>query len=194
MHMHELSTPPWRHCVKLRLLIAQHPYWRPVGRLGFGYGGSAGSQNRHLHGDPAYPSEAALFGLLGHRSGPGAVAPDREELCRRLVTRAQCYGFRCDMLHQGASGKPHRRGASGKPHRNYDRIVFVLPAAINSTMHLCISRRILLMDLEMFCRDITGAVRAWLATVQGTQPFEAHGTGSCGSTRRALRQILSGFR
>jgi hypothetical protein len=78
------------------------------------------------------------------------------------------------MLHQGASGKPHRRGASGKPHRNYDRIVFVLPGAINSTMHLCISRRILLMDLEMFYRDITGAVHAWLATVQGTEPFEAH--------------------
>jgi hypothetical protein len=82
-----------------------------------------------------------------------------------FLNGAQCYGFRCDMLHQGASGKPHR---------NYDRIVFVLPGAINSTMHLCISRRILLMDLEMFCRDITGAVHAWLATVQGTQPFEAH--------------------
>src|SRR5450755_2697170 len=62
--------------------------WRPVGRLGFGYGGSAGGQNRHVHGDPAYPSEEALLDLLSHRSSPDAVAPDREELCRRLVTRA----------------------------------------------------------------------------------------------------------
>ena len=29
------------------------------------------------------------------------------------------------------------------------------------------------MGLEMFCRDITGAVHTWLATVQGTRPFEA---------------------
>jgi hypothetical protein len=29
MHMHGLSTPLWRHCVKLRLLIAQHPYLIP---------------------------------------------------------------------------------------------------------------------------------------------------------------------
>src|SRR5580658_1530354 len=61
--------------------------WRPAGTPGVGYGGIAGGQNRHVHGDPAYPSEEALFGLLRHRSSPGAVAPDREELCRRLVTR-----------------------------------------------------------------------------------------------------------
>src|SRR5260370_28679359 len=61
---------------------------RPVGRLGFGYGGSVGGQDRHVHGDPAYPTEETLLDLLGHCASAGAIAPDREELCRRLVTGA----------------------------------------------------------------------------------------------------------
>jgi hypothetical protein len=51
----------------------------PLGALGFGYGGSVGGKNCHVHGDPAYPPEEALFDLLSHRASPGAVSPDREE-------------------------------------------------------------------------------------------------------------------
>src|SRR5260370_17165692 len=61
---------------------------RPVGRGGFGYGGSVGGEDGHVHGDAAYPTEETLLDLLGHCASAGAIAPDREELCRRLVTGA----------------------------------------------------------------------------------------------------------
>src|ERR1039457_2919144 len=61
---------------------------RPVRALGYGYRGTAGCENRDLHGDPAYPPQETLLILLDHRASSGAGAPDREEFCRGLAVSA----------------------------------------------------------------------------------------------------------
>ena len=53
---------------------------RPVRTFRIRYRRGAGSQNRHLHGDPAYPPEEALLELLRDRASPGAGAPSRKVL------------------------------------------------------------------------------------------------------------------
>ena len=77
----------------------------------------------------------------------------------------QCYGFRCDMLHQGTTGTPAR---------TYSRIVFIVPGYEGISAHRAIANDWLVLDLPVFCNDLTSAVYSWLHHVTGTEPATSH--------------------
>src|ERR1017187_10056109 len=96
---------------------------RPVGALGYGYRGTAGCENRDLHGDAAYPPQEALLLLLDHRASSGAVASDREEFCWGLAVGAGLKLEIClppalvsavpDFCPRGVNDQPHDAHAVG---------------------------------------------------------------------------------
>lgn len=77
----------------------------------------------------------------------------------------QCYGFRCDMLHQGVTGQSHRE---------YSRILFVLPGGTMVRMHRNIFNGALNLDLPVFCSDVTGGVHRWLEATSETEPIKSN--------------------
>jgi hypothetical protein len=74
----------------------------------------------------------------------------------------ECYFFRCSLLHQGSS--QHSRSG-------FSRILFFEPGATTTVMHYCQVRDALMIDLPMFCSEVTRGARAWLEQVEGTEPF-----------------------
>lgn len=72
-----------------------------------------------------------------------------------VFTGEECWRFRCSMLHQGKTG--HEKGLA--------RVVFVEPGS-NNTFHMNVmtqgGRRILNIDLPIFCQSMVEAARTWL--------------------------------
>jgi len=84
-----------------------------------------------------------------------------------LMTGQDCYQFRCSMLHQATTQHPDSR---------YSRILFVEPGATTNISHLTVTDGVLEIDVSLFCRDMISAARAWLLTVEGTEPYETNRT------------------
>src|SRR6266700_3115954 len=115
MHMHCLSTPLWRHCVKLRLLIAQHlsRHGRSVARSRCSW-----EDPYELNGEVAGLSlggDPAQFGELIDARFPAKASvagrPDTSEGHLRLVMD----GGAVDVTNPGAdltgNAQPARRVA-----------------------------------------------------------------------------------
>jgi hypothetical protein len=79
------------------------------------------------------------------------------------------YQFRNSLLHQ-ATGRPDER--SSKP-----RLLFSEPER-NQRVHMTLmdlgEDRAVVVDLRTFCFEVLAAARSWLASAQGTEPFETN--------------------
>lgn len=84
-----------------------------------------------------------------------------------LFNGQQCYAFRGAMLRQGLAGPSHH---------GYDRIFFLLPGAATDSVHRNVQRNALNLDLMTFCSDTMAAVHAWLAQVDGADPYLTNGS------------------
>jgi hypothetical protein len=135
----------------------------------------------------ALDAKAYYLALMGALSLPGVCAamehidgiakPDRYERWfntrlgqkyRDDFTGKQCYQFRCNMLQEKSI--THQPLAS-------DRIVFMIPEFRSNVDGTLRANRVIYLDLEIFCGDMTNAVREWLKAVKWTEPFETHMAG-----------------
>ena len=82
-----------------------------------------------------------------------------------VLSGADCYMFRCSLLHQGRS--QHPKG-------NYSRIFFIEPSATTNIFHNNIMNNALNIDVRIFCRDIIDGVSQWLLEVQGTESYKTN--------------------
>ena len=75
-----------------------------------------------------------------------------------------CYGFRCALLHQGRSQRQNDP---------YSNIMFIEPGHPNYSIHYClIGDNALLIQLDEFVEEVLQGCELWLASVEGTDPFE----------------------
>lgn len=78
------------------------------------------------------------------------------------LTGAQCYAYRCGVLHQGRS-KHNNLG--------YSKIIFLEPNS-RMVLHRNIFNDAYNIDLKIFCGDIVTSVREWLPTVADNINFK----------------------
>lgn len=72
-------------------------------------------------------------------------------------TGAECYYYRCAMLHQARS--THARSA-------FSRVMFVEPKSTSNVIHYGILNDALTIDLPSFCLEVTQGYRDWVAAAQ----------------------------
>lgn len=78
-----------------------------------------------------------------------------------MFTGADCWRYRCAMLHQGTSQPSHSR---------YSRVVFLDPD-VGGFMHCNVMNDILNLDLRTFCLDVTASARNWQASASRADDF-----------------------
>ncbi len=109
---------------------------------------------------------ASLESKDGRASGTKYAAWFDANMIYTPFTGADCYGFRCSMLHQH-SAVPHKSA--------FDRVFFIEPGTGGPTMHRndfhIGAATAFNIDVGLFCTDVVGAGRKWLRTVEGTEPF-----------------------
>lgn len=81
---------------------------------------------------------------------------------RYFLNGADCYYFRCAMLHQGST--MHKNSS-------FKRILFVEPGINTNTFHNNILNDALNIDVKIFCTDLTNEARAWLITILSNANF-----------------------
>jgi hypothetical protein len=91
------------------------------------------------------------------------VAPKYLWNGHQYLTGADCYHFRCSLLHQGSAQIPRS---------NYSRVIFIEPLEDELTSHLNLIGDALNVDLYIFCNDIVRSVREWLDKVENTQKYK----------------------
>jgi hypothetical protein len=83
-----------------------------------------------------------------------------------FLTGADCYKFRCSLLHQGSS-QHYKSG--------YSRVLFIEPS---NTTNVCVHKGnindALIIDVCIFCRDIINGVNQWLKKVENTESYKAN--------------------
>ncbi|MSP50118.1 MAG: hypothetical protein EXQ95_12430 [Alphaproteobacteria bacterium] len=80
------------------------------------------------------------------------------------ITGTDCYRLRCGVLHQGKFGHPKAP---------YDRVLFMIPNPGRNIVHKVMMNNMgakkisaLVLDANIFCRDVVQAVRQWFAVAQ----------------------------
>jgi hypothetical protein len=79
------------------------------------------------------------------------------------LTGDACYRFRCSLLHEG-SAMPH-------PKSPYNRILFIEPGATSNILHYGRADDALIINLDLFCREMITAARQWLIQTVGSQNY-----------------------
>jgi hypothetical protein len=82
---------------------------------------------------------------------------------RVLLSGRDCWALRCKCIHEG-------RGIVGR--ENLDRFHFITPPSDGSTTHLIYTslvgaEKVLLLQVDIFCRDMATAVDNWAESVSG---------------------------
>ncbi|MDD5710773.1 MAG: hypothetical protein PHV43_01570 [Candidatus Colwellbacteria bacterium] len=80
-----------------------------------------------------------------------------------FLSGADCYYFRCSLLHQGTSQNSNSR---------YSRILFIEPGATTNILHNNILNDVLNIDVQIFCRDIILGAEEYLNHNEGTELYE----------------------
>lgn len=108
----------------------------------------------------------------------------------QFLTGADCYLFRCSMLHQGTSHHPNSR---------YSRFIFVEPSATRPTLHCNVMEDASHMkyafniDVRIFCEDMIAGATCWLGEVEGTDRFEKNYNRFMRRYPDGLRPFIVGF-
>jgi len=115
-----------------------------------------------------------ICGAMGSKGGTATGAKYKEWFDRYVgpkysgtehqwLSGADCYFFRCSLLHQGSSQHPESR---------YSRFIFVEPSATTHTLHCNVIQDALNIDVGIFCEDIIAGALCWLSEVEGSKRFE----------------------
>lgn len=81
------------------------------------------------------------------------------------VSGEMCYAFRNKMLHQG---RAIQHSKSPKP-----RIIFVEPGATTNRVFFGkFDDKALLIDVDIFCRQMIAGARLWLTTAEATENYK----------------------
>lgn len=102
------------------------------------------------------------------------------QYARQSFDGAECYAWRCGMLHQGRSQPDASRREPA-----YRRIIFKSPEP-RVRMHLCSADDVLIIDLLFFCDDLLSAAETWLDANRGDPTVAAN-------LREAIRLHPHGF-
>jgi hypothetical protein len=94
-----------------------------------------------------------------------------------------CYSYRCAVLHQGRSARPNMP---------YQRVLFIEPGNSGIRAHNNVINDALNIDVQTFCADVVAGCRAWLATVEGSQPYESHWAKSMQRHPKGLAPYIVG--
>jgi hypothetical protein len=78
------------------------------------------------------------------------------------LTGADCWSFRCSLLHQGSTQHPDS---------SYSRVIFVEPSATGNVFHNNILNDALNLDVRIFCRDVLEGAHRWLADYEHTDTY-----------------------
>jgi hypothetical protein len=78
-------------------------------------------------------------------------------------TGAECYYYRCAMLHQARS--IHAKSA-------FSRVMFIEPQSTTHVIHYGILNDALTIDLPSFCREVTQGYRDWVAVAQEEENYK----------------------
>jgi hypothetical protein len=78
---------------------------------------------------------------------------------------ADCYYYRCSILHQASSQHPQS---------SYARILFVEPGTSTNIFHNNVLNDALNLDVRLFCRDICDGADAWLADTEQKPEYQAN--------------------
>jgi hypothetical protein len=101
-----------------------------------------------------------ICGALASRSGEATGKKYRKWFDKYVAPKyggkldgKTCYLFRCSLLHQGTTR--HSRS-------KFKRIMFVEPGKLKRTQHNRVLHGALLIDVRLFCLDITAGANLWL--------------------------------
>lgn len=100
-----------------------------------------------------------------------------------LLNGEICYAYRCGMLHQGR--QMHKK-------LGFERVVF-LEQSPRITSHLNVMDGALNIDIPEFVSAIAASVREWIASVEGTEPFESNFRHFIKRHRGGLRPYAQGI-
>ncbi|MBX3273873.1 MAG: hypothetical protein KF729_26650 [Sandaracinaceae bacterium] len=89
------------------------------------------------------------------------LGPKYQASWGQALLGADCYHFRCSMLHQGTAVLQHSKAG-------FSQLLFVEPSTSRVTMHKNIINGALNIDVNIFCQDIVDAGRAWHRAASGT--------------------------
>lgn len=87
------------------------------------------------------------------------VGPDH----RPSFSGADCYYYRCSLLHQGS---PQHSKSS------YSRIIFVEPGTTSNVFHNNVINDVLNIDVRLFCHDVLDGAERWLSEAENTPEYK----------------------
>lgn len=87
------------------------------------------------------------------------VGPDHSP----SLSGADCYYYRCSLLHQGSSQHPKSK---------FSRILFVEPGVTSNVFHNNILNDALNIDVRLFCNDILDGAEQWLTQAEKTPEYQ----------------------
>ncbi|MCK0168421.1 hypothetical protein MWU52_12725 [Jannaschia sp. S6380] len=98
-------------------------------------------------------------------------------------TGAECYYYRCAMLHQARSTNAYSA---------FSRVLFVEPKSTSVWMHYNTINDALLIDLPSFCHEVTQGYRDWIAAVQENDNFRKNMASTMQRHREGLAPYIIG--
>lgn len=87
------------------------------------------------------------------------VGPERKP----AFSGADCYYYRCALLHQGSSQHPKS---------SYSRVLFVEPGTTSNVFHCNVLNDALNIDVRLFCHDVLNGAEQWLREAEHTAEYK----------------------
>ena len=112
----------------------------------------------------------------GYRSGPVGQ--------QQSLSGADCYHFRCRLLHQGSALTPKAPMAN--------RFFFIEPGNSRIRMHNNRMNGAFNIDVGIFCKDMTNAARRWLIAVAGDATYQENAANSIRRHPNGLSPFVQG--
>jgi hypothetical protein len=113
-----------------------------------------------------------ICGALASRSGEASGKKYRKWFDKYVAPKyggkldgRTCYLFRCSLLHQGTT-----RNSRSK----FKRIIFVEPGKLKKTQHNRVLHKVLLIDVRVFCLDISAGAKQWLVDKKKSNFLKKH--------------------
>jgi len=86
---------------------------------------------------------------------------------KNFYTSEDCYALRCSMVHEGATFAHKSK---------FSRVLFILPEYSNIFGHNNMiqigDEMVLMIDINIFCREIVNGARKWFSEIQQNEHFK----------------------
>jgi hypothetical protein len=92
------------------------------------------------------------------------LSPKYGDASGTSLSGSTCYFYRCALLHQNRAVHPKL---------DFERVAFLEPNG-SATMHDCVINNVLVIDIPLFCQDMSEAVSEWLKVAESTDTYKAN--------------------